>query len=67
MYAEGMNAGDIEAYNPEHLWYLYLLQYSHPSPQQDLPIAKELQWRPQKPIYAMIFLDAIHHHVRSKG
>ena len=31
------------------------------------PIAKEWQQRPLEPIYAVVFLDAIHYHVRSEG
>ena len=32
-----------------------------------LPIAKEWQNRPLDPVYAVVFLDAIHYHVRSEG
>jgi len=32
-----------------------------------LPIAKEWQQRPLESIYAVVFLDAINYHVRSKG
>ena len=32
-----------------------------------LPIAKEWQHRPLEPIYTVVFLDAIHYHVRSEG
>ncbi|MFR3291001.1 MAG: transposase [Lachnospiraceae bacterium] len=32
-----------------------------------LPIAKEWQQRPLESIYAVVFLDAIHYHVRSEG
>ena len=32
-----------------------------------LPVAKEWQQRPLESIYAVIFLDAIHYHVRSEG
>ena len=32
-----------------------------------LPIVKEWQQRPLEPIYAVVFLDAIHYHVRSEG
>ena len=32
-----------------------------------LPIAKEWQQRPLESIYAVVFLDAIHYHVRNEG
>ena len=32
-----------------------------------MPIAKEWQQRPLESIYAVVFLDAIHYHVRSEG
>ena len=32
-----------------------------------LPIAREWQQRPLEAIYAVVFLDAIHYHVRSEG
>ena len=32
-----------------------------------LPLAKEWQQRPLETIYAVVFLDAIHYHVRSEG
>ena len=32
-----------------------------------MPITKEWQQRPLEPIYVVVFLDAIHYHVRSEG
>ena len=32
-----------------------------------LPVAKEWQQWPLESIYAVVFLDAIHYHVRSEG
>lgn len=32
-----------------------------------LPIVKELQERPLEEVYAVVFMDAIHYHVRSEG
>ena len=32
---------------------------------QDLPIAREWQQRPLESVYAVVFMDAIHYHVRS--
>ena len=35
--------------------------------QQILPIVKEWQERPLEEVYAVVFMDAIHYHVRSEG
>ena len=32
-----------------------------------LPIVKEWQERPLEEIYAVVFMDAIHYHVRNEG
>ena len=32
-----------------------------------LPIVKEWQERPLEEVYAVVFMDAIHYHVRSEG
>ena len=32
-----------------------------------LPLAKEWQQRPLEPLYTVVFMDAIHYHVRSEG
>lgn len=32
-----------------------------------LPIVREWQERPLKEVYAVVFMDAIHYHVRSEG
>ena len=32
-----------------------------------LPIVKEWQERPLEEVYAIVFMDAIHYHVRSEG
>lgn len=32
-----------------------------------LPVVREWQSRPFENIYAVVFMDAIHYHVRSKG
>ena len=32
-----------------------------------LPVAKEWQQRPLEAVYTVVFLDAIHYHVRSEG
>ena len=67
MYAKGMTTGDIEA----HIRDIYGVEVSDTTisrvTDKILPIAKEWQQRPLESIYAVVFLDAIHYHVRSKG
>ena len=67
MYAKGMSTGDIE----NHIREIYGLDVSDSTvsriTDKILPIAKEWQQRPLEEIYAVVFLDAIHYHVRSEG
>ena len=67
MYAKGMTTGDIEA----HIRDIYGLDVSDTTvsriTDKILPVAKEWQQRPLESIYAVVFLDAIHYHVRSEG
>lgn len=67
MYAKGMTTSDIET----HIRDIYGLQISDTTisriTDKILPIAKEWQQRPLDPIYAVVFLDAIHYPVRSEG
>jgi len=67
MYAKGMTTGDIES----HMKELYDIDISDSTisriTDKILPIVKEWQQRPLEPIYAVVFLDAIHYHVRSEG
>ena len=67
MYAKGMTTGDIEA----HIQDIYGISVSDSTvsriTDKILPIAKEWQQRPLESIYAVVFLDAIHYHVRSEG
>ena len=67
MYAKGMTKGDIEA----HIRDIYGLEVSDTTvsrlTDKILPVAKEWQQRPLESIYAVVFLDAIHYHVRSEG
>ena len=67
MYAKGMMTGDIEA----HIQDIYGLAVSDTTvsriTDKILPVAKEWQQRPLESIYAVVFLDAIHYHVRSEG
>ena len=67
MYAKGMTTGDIET----HIQDIYGIEISDSTvsriTDKILPIAKEWQQRPLEGIYAVVFLDAIHYHVRSEG
>jgi transposase-like protein len=67
MYAKGMTQSDIES----HIRDMYGVEISDSTvsriTDKILPIAKEWQNRPLEEIYAVVFLDAIHYHVRSDG
>lgn len=67
MYAKGMTTSDIET----HIRDIYGLEVSDTTvsriTDKILPVAKEWQQRPLESIYAVVFLDAIHYHVRSEG
>lgn len=67
MYAKGMTTSDIES----HIADIYGLDISDTTvsriTDKILPIAKEWQARPLENIYAVVFMDAIHYHVRSEG
>ena len=60
MYAKGMTTDDIEA----HIQDIYDIPASDSTvsriTDKILPVAKEWQQRPLYPIYAVVFLDAIH-------
>ena len=67
MYAKGMTTGDIET----HIQEIYGISVSDSTvsriTDKILPVAREWQQRPLESIYAVVFLDAIHYHVRSEG
>lgn len=64
MYANGMTTGDIEA----HIRDLYGLDISDSRiTDKILPIAKDWHARPLESIYAVVYMDAIHYHVRQDG
>ena len=67
MYAKGMTTGDIE----DHIKDIYGFEISDTTVSRItdtvLPAAKEWQQRPLESVYAVVFLDAIHYHVRSEG
>ena len=67
MYAKGMSTGDIEA----HIRDIYGLSVSDSTisrvTDKILPIVREWQQRPLESLYAVVFMDAVHFHVRSEG
>ena len=67
MYAKGMTTSDIET----HIRDIYGIDVSDTTvsriTDKILPVAKEWQQRPLEAIYAVVFLDAIHYHVRCEG
>ena len=67
MYAKGMTTSDIET----HIHDIYGVEVSDTTvsriTDKILPVAKEWQQRPLEEVYAVVFLDAIHFHVRSEG
>lgn len=67
MYAKGMTTSDIEA----HIQEIYGLDCSDSTisriTDKILPVVKEWQSRPLDEVYAVVFMDAIHFHVRSEG
>jgi len=67
MYAKGMSTSDIET----HIRDIYGLEISDTTvsriTDKVLHAAKEWQQRPLESVYAVVFLDAIHYHVRSEG
>lgn len=67
MYAKGMTTSDIES----HIRDIYGIEVSDTTvsrvTDKILPIAKEWQQRPLESVYTVVFLDAIHFHVRSEG
>lgn len=67
MYAKGMTTSDIES----HIREIYGLDCSDSTisriTDKILPVVREWQARPLENIYAVVFMDAIHFHVRSEG
>ena len=67
MYSKGMSTADIEA----HIRDIYGLSVSDSTisrvTDKILPIVREWQQRPLESLYAVVFMDAIHFHVRSEG
>jgi len=67
MYAKGMTTSDIES----HIRDIYGIEVSDSTisrvTDKILPVVKEWQVRPLESRYAVVFMDAIHFHVRSEG
>ncbi len=67
MYAKGMTTADIES----HIRDIYGIEVSDSTisrvTDKILPVVKEWQSRPLESLYAVVFMDAIHFHVRSEG
>ena len=67
MYAKGMTTNDISA----HIEDIYGIEVSDSLVSRItykiLPIVKEWQQRPLESVYAVVFMDAIHYHVRCEG
>ena len=67
MYAKGMTTTDIG----DHIRDIYGIEVSESTvsriTDKVLPEAKEWQQRPLESVYAVMFMDAIHYHVRCEG
>jgi putative transposase len=67
MYAKGMTTSDIES----HIKEIYGLSVSDSTisriTDKILPVVREWQNRPLESVYPVVFLDAVHFHVRSEG
>lgn len=67
MYAKGMSTADIET----HINDLYGIEMSDSTisrvTDKVLPLVKEWKSKPLEQLYAVVFMDAIHFHVRSEG
>ena len=67
MYSKGMSVSDIEG----HIRDIYGLEISDSAisriTDKILPVVREWQSRPLAGVYAVVYLDAIHFHVRAEG
>jgi putative transposase len=67
MYAKGMTVRDIQ----EHIKDIYGVEVSPTTisniTDKVMSLAAEWQGRPLSPVYAIVFFDAIHYHVRHEG
>ena len=67
MYSKGMSTTDIEG----HIREIYGLEISDSAvsriTDKILPVVRDWQARPLASVYAVVYLDAIHFHVRAEG
>lgn len=67
VYAKGMTTADIESPMRD----LYDIEISDSTisriTDKNIPLVKEWQECPLEEVYAVVFMDAIHYHVRSEG
>jgi putative transposase len=67
LYAKGMTQSDIEG----HIREIYGIDCSESTisraTDKIIPVVREWQGRPLEAVYAVVFMDAIHFHVRSEG
>ena len=67
MYAKGMSTDDIS----DHVRDIYGIAVLDTTvsriTDKIFPLAREWQQRPLESVYAVVYLDAIHYHVRSEG
>ncbi len=67
MYAKGMTTGGIES----HMKKLYGVSISDNTisriTDRIMPLVREWQERPLEEVYAVVYMGAIHYHVRSEG
>lgn len=64
MYAKGMSTDDVS----DHVMDVYGISVSDTTVSRITDaVAREWQQRPLEPVYAVVYLDAIHYHVSSEG
>ena len=67
LYAKGMTTSDISA----HIQDIYVLEVSDSLvsriTDKILPVVREWQQRLPESVYAVVYMDAIHYHVRCEG
>ncbi len=67
MYAKGMTTSDIESHIREIYGLSVLDSTISRITDKILPVVREWQSRPLESIYLIVFIDAVHFHVRSEG
>ena len=67
MYAKGMTQNDISAHIQEIYGFSVSDSVVSRITDKVLPVIREWQSRPLEEVYAVVFLDAVHYHVRQEG